>query len=137
MAKSGFQPREFASQAPAVTVSAHHHLQASHAPSFGQVPLCHLWACSRTWVTTHEHSPPSQHPPPPQAWAHTPTYTQAKQLETLGLPFLCTTLFLPLHPHQEAYTRVLIGNIDLSRLIFPAGTSGRFQRPGWTQSLRH
>ncbi|XP_008152124.2 xaa-Pro aminopeptidase 2 [Eptesicus fuscus] len=25
---------------------------------------------------------------------------------------------------KEAYTRVLIGNIDLSRLIFPAGTSG-------------
>lgn len=44
-------------------------------------------------------------------------------------------LFLSLSPpipYQEAYTRVLIGNIDLSRLIFPAGTSGRFQRPGWT-----
>ncbi|XP_043913001.1 xaa-Pro aminopeptidase 2 [Protopterus annectens] len=26
---------------------------------------------------------------------------------------------------KEAYTRVLMGNIDLSRLIFPAGTSGR------------
>uniref|UniRef100_G1RZ05 X-prolyl aminopeptidase 2 n=1 Tax=Nomascus leucogenys TaxID=61853 RepID=G1RZ05_NOMLE len=34
---------------------------------------------------------------------------------------------------KEAYTRVLIGNIDLSRLIFPAATSGGFQKPGWTQ----
>lgn len=31
---------------------------------------------------------------------------------------------------------MLIGNIDLSRLVFPAATSGGFQRPGWTQSLR-
>lgn len=42
-------------------------------------------------------------------------------------------LFL-LSPYQEAYTRVLMGNIDLFRLVFPAATSGRLQNPDWTQS---
>uniref|UniRef100_A0A8C0JMR2 Xaa-Pro aminopeptidase 2 n=1 Tax=Canis lupus dingo TaxID=286419 RepID=A0A8C0JMR2_CANLU len=32
---------------------------------------------------------------------------------------------LPWPTTSEAYTRVLIGNIDLSRLVFPASTSGR------------
>lgn len=31
----------------------------------------------------------------------------------------------PLCPPQEAYTRVLMGNIDLSRLVFPPNTAGR------------
>uniref|UniRef100_A0A8C3V619 Xaa-Pro aminopeptidase 2 n=1 Tax=Catharus ustulatus TaxID=91951 RepID=A0A8C3V619_CATUS len=36
-----------------------------------------------------------------------------------------TTLTLPCHALQEAYTRVLMGNIDLSRLVFPSNTAGR------------
>jgi hypothetical protein len=27
-----------------------------------------------------------------------------------------------------------MGNIDLSRLVFPAATSGRFQKTDWTQA---
>ncbi|NXA70192.1 XPP2 aminopeptidase, partial [Mohoua ochrocephala] len=37
---------------------------------------------------------------------------------------LGTTLLTPRHAPQEAYTRVLMGNIDLSRLIFPSNTAG-------------
>lgn len=43
---------------------------------------------------------------------------------------------------KEAYTRVLIGNIDLSRLIFPAATSGRMveafaRRALWDAGLNY
>lgn len=74
--------------------------------------------------------------PPPCPHTHRPgpctMYPQAKQLETplAPPPILHITSS---SPYQEAYTRVLIGNIDLSRLIFPAATSGGFQKLGWTQ----
>lgn len=35
----------------------------------------------------------------------------------------------PHHALQEAYTRVLMGNIDLSRLVFPSNTAGGSQTP--------
>lgn len=37
---------------------------------------------------------------------------------------LRTTTLTPHHALQEAYTRVLMGNIDLSRLVFPSNTAG-------------
>lgn len=134
-----------ASQTPSVAASARHHLWASlcpsqrdphgPSPSFGQVPLSLLWPLSRTWVITQEQAPtplpniPTPRPEPTPWRAGRPTAGDSP------LPPPVYRFHLP-SPHQEAYTRVLIGNIDLSRLVFPAATSGGFQKSRWTQSFR-
>lgn len=72
--KSGFQPKEFAFQAPAVTASAHHYLQVysglakenciDQAPSLGRSPSASSGHLSEPmWPHRNIHLPPNNCPP--------------------------------------------------------------------------